>query len=787
MTASSAEVNEVDVINPASAEQLTITGCVQGVGLRPAIARVAARLQLAGHVSNTPAGVVLVLEGSRSAVDAFVPALGERLPPKAVIRSVQHVEIAPTGRSGFRILSGFDRGPISTPIPLDLVTCPRCLADVTGPRDRRLGYAFASCADCGPRYSIIRALPFERAATAMQGFPFCGACHEEYAGPDDRRFHAQTIACAECGPQCWLASSEGATQSRGNPAIDAAAAALRAGQIIAVKGLGGYQLLADATNAAVIQRLRLRKHRPGKPLAVMAASLAAAHVLAKIDEPARQCLTSSQGPIVVVPARWGAFPPEVNPGLGWIGLMLPTTPLHSLLARQCPPLVATSGNCEGEPLAADEAAAECQLSGIADCFLHHDRPIVRPIDDSVVRIIAGRAVTIRAARGIAPLPLQLPSTLRNVPQILAVGGQQKGAIALFNGCQAALGPHIGDFDELKTRDRFVTHVRELCQLYGAKPELIVHDVHPDYFTTRWAGLSRRPTMSVQHHHAHVVAGMIEPGWLDRAVLGVAWDGTGYGPDGTIWGGEFLRATATDYRRVGRLRPFLLFGGEAAVREPRRVALAVLCDAIGTEAALEFLAVRGFERRVQERLLKIAARPEHALLTSSMGRLFDAVAGWLLPTDASERGSSLFEGHAAMLLESACGDVNVCDCEEWGLPTEYQMPIVEGELLELDWRPLVAALVRDFQRGLAPARLAIQFHASLADAVCRMAKLHSDLPVVLCGGVFQNRILTEKVATRMAVFRQQVGLPGVIPPNDGGLAAGQLAIALARLSSANSRG
>jgi hydrogenase maturation protein HypF len=743
----------------------------------------AIQLGLAGHVRNTLAGVDLVLEGTPCAVDAFVPALAGRLPPEAKIRSIERSELVPSGRIGFQILAETDEGTISTPAALDLTTCPRCLDDVAGPGNRRHSYAFTSCTDCGPRYSIIRELPFERAATAMHDFAFCNTCRKEYTSPDDRRFHAQTIACAECGPQCWLAGNDEAIQSRGNASIDAAAAALRAGQIVAVKGLGGYQLLADATNRAAVQQLRLRKTRPAKPLAVMAASLDAACLLAQIDEPARRSLTSSQGPIVVVPSRPGSLAPEVNPVLGWIGLMLPTTPLHWLLARQCPPLVATSGNREGEPLAADELDAERQLGGIADFFLHHDRPIVRPIDDSVVRIIADRAVTIRAARGFAPLRLELPAVLRSGRHVLAVGGQQKGAIALFNGSQAALGPHVGDLDELLTRDRFVSHVRELCQLFGAKPELIVHDAHPDYFTTCWAIDSQLPTMSVQHHHAHVVVGMIEQDWLDREVLGVAWDGTGYGPDGTIWGGEFLVATATDYRRVARLRPFPLLGGEAAVREPWRAALAVLRDAIGTDAALEFLSERGIDRRLLERLLKFGARPEHAPITSSIGRLFDSIAAWLLPLDARARGYSLYEGQSAMLLETACGDACSPQADECDLPPNYQVQFATGEPLELDWRPLVAAMVADFQRGIAPARLAVRFHASLADAIVRISEFQRSLPVVLCGGVFQNCILTEMVARRMAGHRQ-LALPGVIPPNDGGLAAGQLAIALARLSSAN---
>lgn len=771
--------------DPTVAAQLTISGCVQGVGMRPAIVRVASQLELAGHVQNSPAGVVVVLEGPRSAVESFLPDLRAQLPPEATVDAIQHSPLAPARRIGFQILAGTNDGAIQTPVPRDLAVCPQCLADVAQATNRRHAYPFTSCTDCGPRYSILRALPFERDDTSMHGFALCDACRKEYVSAADRRFHAQTIACADCGPQCWLVGGDGRIHSHRNAAIDAAAAALRAGQIVALKGLGGYQLLVDATSSEAVQGLRTRKGRPIKPLAVMVASLAAAQSLAQLDPTACDSLSRSEGPIVIVPARGGTLAGDVHPGLDSVGLMLPTTPLHWLLARQCPPLVATSGNREGQPLVTNEEEAERELAGVADCFLHHDRPICRAIDDSVVRMIDRRAVTIRAARGISPLPLKLPSNWcarRTVPQYLALGGQQKGAIAVFNGYQAALGPHLGDLDDLRTRERFSSHVRDFCQLYGAKPEWIVHDSHPDYFTTRWAADSGMPTIAVQHHHAHVVAGMIEHGWLDREVLGITWDGTGYGPDGTVWGGEFLRATATGFHRVARLRPFPLIGGEAAIRQPWRAALAVLRDAIGAEAAVQFLTERGFDPRSMGRLLTVASNG-HAPLTSSAGRLFDAIAAWLVPRDATAHSHSAFEGHFAMLLEACCSEVGGPEREEADLPREYYLPIVAAEPAELDWRPLVAALVMDFCRGAAPAVLATRFHAALADAIVRVGELHGSLPVVLSGGVFQNRVLVEMVTRRMAGRAQLLGLPGVIPPNDGGLAAGQLAVALAQSSAA----
>ncbi|HUE69700.1 MAG TPA: carbamoyltransferase HypF [Pirellulaceae bacterium] len=767
---------------------LTIRGCVQGVGLRPTIARLARALALAGEVRNTLAGVAVVLEGTSSAVGSFSELLRRQLPSAARIAGIDAEPIPATGRRGFAIVAATAGGALQTEVPRDPVVCPACLTEAARKGDRRHEYPFTSCADCGPRYSVLVALPFERAATTMSGFALCEDCQSEYADPNDRRFHAQTIACPRCGPKCWLTEGRGTILARGTAAVSAAAAAIAAGRIVAMKGLGGYQLLVNATNGTAVARLRLRKERPAKPMAVLVATLADAEAIAHLDDATRAALTSRAGPIVLAPARRGMLAEGVHSGLDDLGLMLPTTPLHWLLARQSPPLIATSGNHEGEPLAFDDAVAENQLARIADLFLHHDRPIERPIDDSVVRIIVGRDVTIRAARGLAPLPL--PAS--HVPPfaVLAVGGDQKVAIALHNCQQAALGPHIGDLDELLTRERFASHVRDFCRLYDAEPKLIVHDQHSDYYTTRWAGESGLPAMAVQHHHAHVAAGMLEHGWLGREVLGVAWDGTGYGPDGTIWGGEFLRAKSTSYERVCRLRSFPLLGGEAAIREPWRAALAVLGDAIGAEAAVEFLAERGFDRRLLAPLASLGRRTALAPLTSSAGRLFDAVAAWLLPLPAEQRGQSSSDGHLAMLLEALAGGADrwttadfAKSADEDGLiripPRDPRRS--SAELAELDWRPLIAALVADYRRGVAAERLAARFHAALADAIVGVAAQYSALPIVLTGGVFQNRRLTELVAQRLAAHPSPLGLPGRIPPGDGGLAAGQLAVAVARLS------
>ena len=422
-------------------------------------------------------------------------------------------------------------------VPPDLVVCRRCMAELQSADDRRHEYAFTSCTDCGPRYSIIEQMPYERAQTSMGSFRLCDRCRAEYKAPSDRRFHAQTNACPDCGPQIWLRDSRGCLCARKEQAIRAAATAIRDGRIVAVRGLGGYQLVVDATLQEAVERLRQRKQRRGKPLAVMVPSLAEAMQLAQLDDAERQLLSEPAGPIVVVAARSGSeLAPAVTSGLHTVGLMLPTTPLHWLLLDAVErPIVCTSANVEGDPLAYDKDSADGELGGVADCWLEHDRPIQRPIDDSVVRLMAGRSTAIRLARGYAPLPLDV----RTEQPLIALGGHQKTSVALSNGAQAVLGPHIGDLDTVAARERFVGQIKQLSELYGIDGPRLVCDQHPDYFTTQWAAEHAHDVVQVQHHHAHIVAGMLEHGWLDRQVLGVAFDGTGYGTDGNHLGRRVL--------------------------------------------------------------------------------------------------------------------------------------------------------------------------------------------------------------------------------------------------------
>ena len=752
----------------AEARRLTLRGRVQGLGVRPALARLAQSLGLCGSVCNTADGVLIHIEGNHEDLEAFRKQLAAVLPDEALVahRTEESAEIV--GAADFRIKPNTCRGPLAAQVPPDVAVCSNCLQEVVDPGNRRFGYAFASCTRCGPRYSLIDAMPYDRQSTAMRRFQQCPRCLREYGSAADRRFHSQTNCCPDCGPRVWLGKPGGKVAARDHDAVLAAVSELRQGRVLALRGVGGYQLVVDATSSDAVRELRRRKRRAGKPLAVMVENLAAAKKLAELNDDERRALCGSTNAIVIVRAKSrGPIAPEVALGLNTLGLMLPATPLHFALSRQSAgPLVVTSGNVEGAPLAYATGAPERELAGLADCWLDHHRPIVRTIDDSVVRVIAGESATIRLARGLAPLPLDLPYR-----SILALGGHQKVAIALSNGAQSLLGPHVGDLDEEPARVRYLQHVESMQQLLGSRPELLVCDEHPDYFTSRWADTAcwadeqRLPRLAVQHHHAHVAAAMLERGWLDREVLGVAWDGSGYGPDGTVWGGEFLLATAARYRRVAHLRSFVLPGSERAVREPWRVAVALVHQAAGAEVASQLRFAETNAQRV-EQVVELLERSNSWPTTTSAGRLFDGVAALAMGVARSQ-----FEGQPAILLESVCDETET---------NVYTLPVVDSAPLVLDWRPMVRAILRDVALGQAPGNIAMRFHRALATGIVDIAWRFRELPVVLCGGCFQNRVLTELVAEAFAGHRP-LATPGVIPTGDGGLAAGQLAVAGARLA------
>ncbi len=594
----------------------------------------------------------------------------------------------------------------------------------------------------------------------MQQFLLCPACRQEYESEDDRRYHAQTNACPECGPRLWVCDARGRQLADNTDAILTAAAALRAGQIVAMKGLGGYQLLVDATSTVAVQRLRTRKQRLHKPLAVMVPNLAAAEQLAVVNDAERRQLASSAGPIVILRQRENSsLSPAISPSLPTVGLKLPTTPLHALLLSQTKvPLVTTSGNRDGDALAATEITATRDLADIADLWLHHDRHIERPIDDSVLRVINNKPCLLRLARGLAPLRLR---SLVSERPLIALGGHMKNAIALSNGSQAVLGPHVGDLDSLSNCSRWNEHLIAMASLYGVSvtDADLVGDAHPDYFTSRWMTDRGQSRTSVFHHHAHIASVMLEHD-LDREVLGLAWDGTGYGPDGTIWGSEALLATRSNFHRVGSLRAIPLPGGERAIFEPWRIAVALVADSCGFEIARQLTWPKVTSQQIDD-VLKLLTRPQLMPKTTSMGRLFDGIAAIALGVSHSSD-----DGRAAMLLEFSADESAI---------GRYEL-IGDRSTGSADWRQLIAAVINDRNNAATPGQIAMKFHRAIADWANELSGEHANVPLVLSGGCFQNGLLRTLIEAASSNRRWGLFVPQRIPPGDGGLASGQLAVA-----------
>jgi hydrogenase maturation protein HypF len=743
--------------------RLDVTGAVQGVGFRPFVHRLAVGEGLAGFVRNTSAGASLEIEGEAPAIERFLHRLDAELRPPAGIRDRRATWLQPLAEPGFTVAPSAIGGEHPALVLPDLATCAECLAESLDPADRRHAYPFTTCTRCGPRYSIIESVPYDRARTSMRHFPMCTVCQAEYDDPASRRFHAETNACPICGPQLKLLDAEGHTLAGRNDAMHRAAEALRLGKVVALKGLGGFQLLVDARTDAAVRCLRERKRRPAKPFAILVASLADLHELADTTETEEALLASAAAPIVLVRARGdAAIAPSVAPGNPHLGIMLPATPLHHLLMRELGfPIVATSGNRGDEPIIADGAEALRQLSGIADLFLIHDRPIVRPVDDSVVRVIAGRPMVLRHARGYAPQPFAAPA----VTPCLALGGHQKDAVAVAVGGDIVLGPHIGDLGSAATRAALARAVDGMSALYGRRPQRIACDTHPDYYTTRFAQELGPDTVHVPHHLAHVLAGMLDNGHTGP-VLGVAWDGAGHGGDGTVWGGEFLAVSDTGWRRAAHLAPFRLPGGEAAAREPRRSAAGAL-HAIYGEAAFamtDLQPVAAFAPSERAILASILARGLNAPWTSSAGRLFDAAAAIL---GLCQKAS--FEGEAAMAVEFAA------ERARGVIPLPPLALSGDGPVV-VEWRAMLAAMVEARRAGAAIESLATSLHDVLAEAIVAVARRLGMARVLLTGGCFQNRGLTELTIDKLREAGFAPYWHQNVPPNDGGLAVGQCVFA-----------
>lgn len=758
MTLSTTSHQPISKQSARCALKISLQGRLQGIGARPAIYQWATQVGLAGQVQNTSQGIEIQIEGTPERVALFEHGLRSHLPEAACVIGERTESMRTTDRGSFSIVQDDSHDVVVTSIPVDVAICQECLVEVRSPDSRRYRYPFNSCATCGPRYSIIRRMPFEREDTVMSEFPMCEDCLAEYHAIADRRFHAQTTSCHRCGPRLWCVDPDGRSEYDQQRALDLVAEGLLAGKIVALKGLGGYQLLVDATNEQAVKRLRKKKQRSGKPFAVIVQSEAEAERLAYLDPAENHAFCSAANPIVLLKAKKFNVAKSVHPELSQIGIMLPTTAMHALLLDRIQrPLICTSGNREGDPLVFEVDEAESSLSGICDMWLHHNRPITRPIDDSVVRIIQGKPVTLRLARGLAPIRLEISPH----KDLIALGGQMKASVAWSSGGSAFLSPHVGTLDNLASQQRYRWHLADWQTLGRMSADQAVADQHPGYFTSQLAVEGGSAPESVQHHHAHVAAAMIEHHLLDQTVVGVAWDGTGYGTDQTIWGGEFLVVRGNTCERFANLRPFTLPGGEAAIREPWRIAVSLLEQAGGIDQLVRVQSSRGKPRPV-EIIRRIAGKRQFSPVTTSAGRLLDGLASLILERDWCE-----YEGQLPMMLES------IAD------PTEsesYGLSLVEGERLELDWRPLVRELLEDLDAGTKPARIAMRVHRALAQAIVATCLRCRELPIVLTGGVFQNRLLSELVSDLASRENLAAYLPGVIPPGDGGLAAGQLALA-----------
>lgn len=744
---------------------VNIEGVVQGVGFRPFVHGAATARGLAGWVRNRLDGLRLEVEGPDDVVHDFVAALRREPPAAAHVERITVTRLPLVGKpGGFRILHSARGAVVRPALPADLATCPECMAEVASPSARRHRYPFTNCTRCGPRYTLIETMPYDRPRTAMRRFAMCAACAAEYADPSDRRFHAQPIACPVCGPELRLLAPDGREQARGDAVLGVVGPALVAGKVVALQGLGGFQLLVDATSAAAVAELRARKRRPAKPFAVLFRDLDAIAAVCALGAEEARALASPAAPIVVLRRRAPGVVDGVAPGNPWLGAMLPATPLHRLVVDAAGrPLVCTSGNPAGEPLCIDAAEALDRLAGVADLFVAHDRPIVRPVDDSVARVGPAGLQVLRRARGFAPLPLALAA---ETPCVLALGAQQKSTVALAVGRQVVVSQHLGDLHSSAGARLLERTVADLVRFFAARPARVACDLHPDYVSTRLAerlaAAWNVPLERVQHHHAHVAACMVEHA-LTGPVLGLAWDGAGLGTDGVLWGGEALVVDGAGFRRVAHLRPFGLPGGERAMREPRRAALGLLHAIFADGAAAH---VSGLAPGAARVLLDMLARRVNAPPTTAVGRLFDAVAAL-----TGVRADAGFEGQAAMALEFAA------DGAEDASP--YPLPLGRGTPAVADWEPLARTLLADRARGVPAAVMAARFHAALVDLAEAIALRAGIAAVVLAGGCFQNLRLARAIRARLGARGFAVHLPGQYPPNDGAIALGQVAVAARR--------
>lgn len=786
---------------------IAIRGAVQGVGFRPFIYRLATDLKLCGWVKNSAQGVFIEAEGPPALLTSLVLRIEKEKPPRAVIQSLETSFLEPVGYTDFTIRHSEESGVKSAFILPDIATCADCREEIFTPGNRRYHYPFTNCTNCGPRFTIIQALPYDRPNTTMRKFVMCKECQAEYENPLDRRFHAQPNACPVCGPHLELWDRQGKRLADAEAALQESVRLIRQGHILAIKGLGGFHLVVDARNEDAVRLLRRRKNREEKPFASMYPSVDAVKKHCQVDSIEERLLGAPEAPIVLLHQR--ASPDAgratgsdataenlsslVNPHNPYLGIMLPYTPLHHLLLAELKfPLVATSGNISDEPICIDEYEALARLGNIADFFLIHNRPIARHIDDSIARVCLGRELILRRARGYAPLPI---SAQEKMPPVLAVGAHLKNTVAIAIENNMFVSQHIGDLTTEKAFAAFQESIRNFAELYDFKAQAVVCDLHPDYLSGKFAHSLGLPVVAVQHHYAHVLSCMAE-NQAASPVLGVSWDGTGYGTDGSIWGGEFLKVTEDGFARIAHLRSFCLPGGEKAIREPKRIALSLvyeICGAALWHEATPYTRILAplldsFSTAERKILPTILAQKLNAPVTSSVGRLFDAVASL-----AGIRHTATYEGQAAMELEFALDGIVTTDSYSFALQDANRNSVTWPSAPSLcfplicDWEPVIVAILQDLLQGVAAGVISARFHNTLAQLILTLAKISGLQRIVLNGGCFQNKYLLENAVQSLRANGFQAYWPQRIPPNDGGIAIGQLCAARLIMASKSGHG
>lgn len=740
--------------------QITVKGAVQGVGFRPFIYKLANELQLKGFISNNISGVNIEVEGAENILDNFLLKIRTEKPKLVIINLLEYSVLDLVGYEEFKIDQSDSRGDPSAIILPDIAVCDDCLSEMFDKQNRRSLYPFINCTNCGPRFSIIESLPYDRPNTSMKNFEMCDDCRDDYQNPDNRRFHAQPIACPKCGPylESWTNKKElvGKTSIAFHTTIEK----LKEGKIVALKGLGGFQLIVDSTNESAVKRLREKKHRDEKPFALMCSNLESIKKICVVSDPEEKLLLSGESPIVLLRRK---INPEISvsnlvaPNNPCLGIMLPYTPLHHLLMKEiCEPVIATSGNISEEPMCIENNEAFDRLSGIADFFLVHNRPIVRAVDDSVARVVNNKHMILRRARGYAPLPFYAKNcTAKN---LISVGSHLKNSISMKKGKNIFISQHIGDLSNTEAEINFRSTISDFKKLYNVNPDFLVHDLHPEYFSTKYCAEQNTKTIEVQHHLAHV-AGCYEDNQIEGKCFSVCWDGTGYGFDGTVWGGEFFIYSNSDYEHAAQFRQFKLPGGEMAVKEPERSLIGILYAIFSKNIPYDKLGIQLSRSSANLLILeKMLERNINCFTTSSAGRIFDAVSSLL---NICQKSS--YEGQAAMMLEFAA-DMNVT--------THYRFSVTENSIMIVDWQPLFEDIISDISAGISVSEISAKFHNTLVEIILLLAKLFNEKKIILTGGCFQNIFLLERSIEKLSENGFSPYWNHHIPANDGGISFGQ---------------